>query len=281
MCYDRTTGVFSPSHFPSFAGRSEVLRGAAGPPVFALHSCYASGWAVSSPSMHLFAPDILNEARGLSFGVCATVIVLGLLLWLFGWRWHRFWTVLCATIAGAVYGLSTGDVGDAQVITLAVLLALAAGVLALEVVRLFAFAAGGTAVWLAIGSMAPNAQVTNIAFLAGGLVGVLFYRLWTMIATSFLGALLAGYGGLVLAESQLPFDAADWANRNSLSLSLAIGAATILGLAVQAVQSRRQYYREHDWRRRRYRKYRPLAADGHDLPPDLRALRESFRRRAI
>ena len=231
--------------------------------------------------MHLFAPDILTEARGLSPGVCVTAIVLGLLLWLFGWRWHRFWTVLSVTFAGAVYGLTTGDAGDAQVLAFAVLLALSAGLLALEMARLFAFAAGGTAVWLAVGSFFPNAQATNLYFLAGGLAGVLFYRLWTMAATSFLGALLAGYAGLVLAESQTTIDAAGWADRNSVFLSVAVGLMSALGIAVQGAQLRRQNWRDAEWRRRRLRKYRPLAVDGHDLPPDLRALREAFRKRAI
>jgi hypothetical protein len=93
--------------------------------------------------------------------------------------------------------------------------------------------------------------------------------------------LIVGYAVLILTESQTSFDAADWANRNSVLLIVAVALVSALGLAVQGAQLRRQNWRDDEWRRRRRRKYRPLAVDGHDLPPDLRALREVFRKRAV
>jgi hypothetical protein len=64
--------------------------------------------------MQLLAPDILAEARGLSVVICAWGVFLGLLLWLMGWRWHRFWIVLLATSVGGVFGLSAGPVYGVQ-----------------------------------------------------------------------------------------------------------------------------------------------------------------------
>ena len=50
--------------------------------------------------MQLIAPDILAEARGLTGAMTGTICVLGFALWLFGWRWHRFWIVagLCSAV---------------------------------------------------------------------------------------------------------------------------------------------------------------------------------------
>ena len=228
--------------------------------------------------MHLIAPDILAEARGLSVGVLATGAAIGLLLWLFGWRWHRFWTVVAVTVAGGLYGLATGHAGGGHVLAMGLLLAVSAGLLALELARLFAFAAGGTAVWLAAAALFPNAHELGVFFLAGGLAGILFYRLWTMALTSFVGTLLAGHAGLVLVATLTPFDAIEWAGHNAIGLSVAVGLVSLLGLAAQGAQVRRYYVREEEERWRRYRKRRrdPIA-NGH-LPPDLEKLRNAFRR---
>jgi hypothetical protein len=229
--------------------------------------------------MHLIAPDILTEAQGLSVGVLVTGIVVGVLLWLFGWRWHRFWTVVAVTVAGGLYGLSTGQAAGGHVMVLGLLLALSAGLLALELARLFAFAAGGTAVWLAVASLFPNAQGLGVFFLVGGLAGVLFYRLWTMMLTSFLGTILAGHAGLVLAATLSDFDAAGWASRNPIALSIAIALITLLGLAAQGAQARwRTRWEREEERERRFRKRRHAPLLGSSLPPDLQSLRDAFRR---
>ena len=230
--------------------------------------------------MHLIAPDILAEAHGLSVGVLATAVALGLFLWLFGWRWHRFWTVVAVTVAGGLYGLSTGQTGGGHVLALGLLLAVSAGLLALELARLFAFAAGGTAAWLAAGALFPTAQELGVFFLAGGLAGVLLYRLWTMALTSFVGTLVAGHAGLVLIATLTDLDTIGWAGRNPIALSVAVGLVSLLGLAAQGAQVRRHHHRNEEEQPRRFRKRRrdPIAS-GH-LPPDLNALREAFRRPA-
>src|SRR5687768_16486444 len=156
--------------------------------------------------MHLIAPDILAEARGLSAGACAAGLALGLALWLFGWRWHRFWTVLGITVAGGLYGLCTGHAVGGSLIALGLLVAVCAGLLALELARLTAFAAGGLAAWLAAGSLFQSGPEAGAVFLIGGLAGLLFYRLWTMALTIFLGTVLFSYSGLVLIESHTGLD---------------------------------------------------------------------------
>ncbi|HVK15163.1 MAG TPA: hypothetical protein VM597_40865 [Gemmataceae bacterium] len=227
--------------------------------------------------MQLIAPDVLTEARGLSTGATVTALVIGLLLWLFGWRWHRFWTVVGITVAGGLYGLSVGQPVGGPAIAVGVLLAVAAGLLALELARLFAFVAGGTAAWLAAAAFMPNGQELGLFFLGGGLAGLLFYRLWMMALTTLLGTLIAGHAGFLLAEEFARVDAAGWAGRNPMALSVAVGLVSLLGLAAQGAQARRA--REWEEEERRYRRRRwgwfRRRHDRHE-PADVRALRDVF-----
>src|SRR4051794_31182340 len=97
--------------------------------------------------MQLFAPDILEAAHGLSLGMSITGLVVGLLLWVTGWWWHRFWIVLGCTVAAGMIGLAyasqLGHVGGMKPLLAGLLMAIAAGVLALALVRVIVFAAGG------------------------------------------------------------------------------------------------------------------------------------------
>jgi hypothetical protein len=229
--------------------------------------------------MHLIASDILAEARGLSVGATATGAALGVLLWLFGWRWHRFWTVAGVTIAGGLYGLSSGQVSGGHVLAGGLLLAVCAGVLALELARLGAFAAGGTVAWLATGAVLPNSPEAGLFFLAGGLVALVFYRLWMMALTSFLGTVLFTYSGLVLVETLTSIDTAAWAGRNTTGATVGVGLVSLLGLAAQGAQARWRGDREAGWKPKSARRRR-RATDGDDLPPDLQDLRDTFRRKA-
>src|ERR1700731_1635493 len=105
--------------------------------------------------MQLVAPDILADACGLSVGMIIAGIILGLALWLFGWWCHRFWIVLITTVLAGVYGLYDAAVFRAQPLVAAVLLALIGGLLALALVRLLAFLAGGMAGLLAAQAIFP------------------------------------------------------------------------------------------------------------------------------
>src|SRR4029453_7105838 len=99
--------------------------------------------------MQLIAPDILAEARGLTGAMWGTIRVLGIALWLFGWRWHRFWTVAGITLAAGLLGLNAGrSHGGTQIMAVGILLAVAAGMMALELAKVFAFVAGGCGAWV-------------------------------------------------------------------------------------------------------------------------------------
>src|SRR6478736_2396484 len=188
--------------------------------------------------MQLIVPDILAEARGLTAAMSGTLCALGIALWLFGWRWHRFWIVAGITLAAGLLGLNAGRAaGGTQIMALGILIAVAAGMMALELAKVFAFVAGGCGAWLLVQWVFPQAQELWAVFLSGGLFGILLYRLWTMLLTSLAGVLLAGHSGLLLFEPFLGFDAVTWAAANQAALNGAAVALIVLGILLQAVSA--------------------------------------------
>jgi hypothetical protein len=184
--------------------------------------------------MQLIAPDILAEARGLSPVLSGIGVLLGSLVWMCGWRWHRFWVVVAVTLIGGLVGMQAGKSSGGHILAMGVLLGLSAGLLALELARVFAFAAAGTSLWMASSLIFPKGQELWVAFLIGGLLGVLLYRFWTMLLTSFVGVLFAWHSLLCLAERLLSFDSAGFAERQGTILNGAGLSATVLGVVVQS-----------------------------------------------
>src|SRR5689334_12667394 len=136
--------------------------------------------------MQLIAADVLAEARGLSWPVSAFGITVALLLWVFGWRWHRFWIVFFATVAAGLAGLSMQEAVGPRMLAAGLLFAVAAGLLAIDLSRLVAFGAGGLTCWFSVHAIVPTFQEPLICFLAGGILGVFTYRLQWMLLSSFI-----------------------------------------------------------------------------------------------
>lgn len=187
--------------------------------------------------MQLIQPDILVEGRGLTGAMAGTLLALGLTLWLFGWRWHRFWVVSSITLTAGMIGLNSGVAAGGQVLAVGLLLAVAAGMMALELARVFAFFAGGIAAWFVALWVLPQAQELWAVFLSGGLFGLIFYRIWTMLLTSSVGTLISWHAGLILLEPQLKTDLASWTGRNVAALNGAVVAWAVLGLLLQVAAS--------------------------------------------
>jgi MFS family permease len=197
--------------------------------------------------MHLLAPDILTEARGLSAGAAAVGLGVGFLLWLLGWWGHRFWIVLFTTAVAGILGLLSGHSHGVQPLAAGLLLALAAGFLALALVRILAFVAGGAAAWLAVQALAPAWAEPLVCFLAGGLLGVLLFRVWTMALTSLAGTLLMAYSGLCLADRLGKLDAPALTARVPVLLNWACIGVALVGLVAQFIMERRRM-RNRRWR---------------------------------
>jgi MFS family permease len=194
--------------------------------------------------MHLLAPDILAEAQGLSTTVSGLGLGLGLALWLTGWRGHRFWIVLCTTLLAGVFGLASGPAPGAQPLVSAVLLAVGAGALALDLSRVVAFAAGGTALSIVAHALAPTWNQPLACFVAGGLVALLLFRSCIMLLTSLAGTLLMAYSGFCLVDRLGKLDAVVWSGKHAGWLNWACVAVALLGWLVQFLLDRRRCQRE-------------------------------------
>lgn len=191
--------------------------------------------------MQFIAPEILELARGLSLPLTVAGLVLGFLLWLTGWWAHRFWIVLAATLTAGLFGLAKGPVLRIQPLLAGLLLAVAAGVLALALVRVVAFAAGGIACWLAIQALAPVSwHEPLVCFLAGGLVGLLLFHWWTMALTSFAASVVMAVFGLLLADSLGKVDAVAVATQQRVLLNWTCGVVSLIGFGIQYVLERRR-----------------------------------------
>ncbi len=115
----------------------------------------------------------------------------------------------------------------------ALLLAAAAGVLALHLVRLVAFVAGGCAGVLLLTELAPASGQALIVFLVAGLCGLLLFRFWIMALTSFSGSLLISYAALALLHRSGSFNVLAWSGGNAGLLNWTCGLLTVIGVAVQ------------------------------------------------
>lgn len=184
--------------------------------------------------MHLLSPAVLADAKGLSIGAAAFFAFVGLLLWGFGWRWHRFWVVFAVTLTAGVVGIGAGRMAGTQVLVVGVLLSIAIGMLALEVAKITAFLSAGTAAWVAAQAVMPQAQELWAVFLCGGLIGVVLYRLWTMLATSLVGVLLFWHSVLILLDTGGVFVASEFAEKYAAVLNGAVALVTVIGVGVQA-----------------------------------------------
>jgi hypothetical protein len=185
--------------------------------------------------MQLILPDVLIEARGLSVGASGFFLFIGILLWGFGWRWHRFWIAFGITVAAGLIGLNAGRASEAtgQVMAITILFAFSAGVLALELAKILAFVSGGTVAWIGTANLLPGVQELWVVFMCGGLLGVVMYRLWLMIATSFLGVLLCWHVLFVLAESLIKLDSPKFVTDHGSALSGGLIVVGLLGVLVQ------------------------------------------------
>jgi hypothetical protein len=191
--------------------------------------------------MQFFAPEILMEGHGLAAGISGVGLATGLLLWITGWWGHRFWAVLAATLLAGVLGLVTSPWHGMKPLLAGILLAVAAGVLALALVRLVIFAATGTALYLVIHNLAPVAWDEPFGwFLLGGLAGLLMFRFFTMVLTSLSGTLLMGYSLLCLLDTLGKIDAVSICEQKVRLLNAVCLGVTAGGVVIQILLEKRR-----------------------------------------
>jgi hypothetical protein len=191
--------------------------------------------------MELIAPDIMQDVRLLSPSLCLAGFLLGLVLWLTGWWGHRFWVVLAATVTAGVGSMITAPANRVHPLLMGVLLAAAAGMLALALVRLVAFGAGGVVAWLAVRALAPTGWGDPLmCILVGGLVALLLFRLWIMTLTSLAGSVLMVYFGLAIAETLGRLNAQAMVQEQSAFVNWSCVGLALVGLVIQFIIDRKR-----------------------------------------
>jgi len=190
--------------------------------------------------MRLVAPDLLPDLCGLSPGVVGLTAAVGAILWLFGWWSHRFWVVLTATVSAGVYGLFDAPLLKAQPLVASLLLALAAGLLALALIRLFAFVVGGLLGLALVEAVSPQLEQPLIVFLVCGLLGIILFRWCVTGVTSFAGSVLLVHVALVFLNQRGSMDAGQYAESSGMLLTGIVAAMTLVGFSVQLWHERRR-----------------------------------------
>jgi len=193
--------------------------------------------------MQFLDPDILRDVCGLSPALLITGLIMGGVLWLWGWRTHRFWVVLLITVLAGLHGLYEGSAFRDHPLVASLLLAVAAGLLALSLVRLLAFIAGGMAGLLAVQALGQAGNQHLLVFIACGLVGLFLFRLWMMALTSFTGTLLMACAALALMNRSGKIDAVAWTEQGTIMVNWLCGGVSLLGLIVQYLLDRRRQNR--------------------------------------
>jgi len=178
--------------------------------------------------------EVLQAARGMSEAMLGTWLTLGLALWLFGWRWHRFWIACVAVFAAAAITWHWGShwTRTPPMIS-AVVVALATAVIAVELARLVVFGLGGVTLLYLANQLLPDFRDVWLAFPLGGLVAVLLFRIGWILVTSLLGTWIATYALLLLIESVSTFDSVQWARNNSLPINIGMIIWILVGIICQ------------------------------------------------
>jgi hypothetical protein len=183
--------------------------------------------------MYLIVPDILTDVQQLSAILPIGALLAGLILWLAGWWTHRFWVVLGLTVLGGIIGLQQAALLHTQPLLAAVGVGTAAGILALTLVRLLAFLAGGVAGLLIVNTVTPGWDQSFFAFLFGALAGWFLMRFWMMALSSMTGTLLIGYSGLALAGKWTTLDATAWCEGHRQLANILVVVAALAGFLMQ------------------------------------------------
>jgi hypothetical protein len=202
--------------------------------------------------MLVLSPDVLADILDLPVAALLVMVGLGAALALTGWRWHRFWLTISVSLISGLVGLRQATTwGIEQPVLAGVLLAAAAGCLALSLARVGLFLAYGLATWYAMKRMAPPYAIPAICICLGGLFSVLFYRFCVVLLTSIFGSLLLTYGGLAYAQQQNWFPMVNWLKEQPFAAHGAFAALCALTLFLQL----------YLWRRARRKKLTEYTAE--------------------
>lgn len=183
--------------------------------------------------------EVLAAARGMSSALLGTLATVGLALWLFGWRWHRLWITAAAGLASATVAWHWSETWTSTPrVVSAVVLALAAAGIAVELVRVAVFLVGAFLTFWLIQAAAGQFHDVWLLCPLGGLLALLLFRYGWMLFTSVVGTLVTVHALLLLAENVGGMDAQVWATKYAQPLTIALGVWVLLGFILQVWMDR-------------------------------------------
>lgn len=189
--------------------------------------------------MTLIAPDILKLCLDLGLLTLLLAFVIGLALWMLGGLGHRFCIVLTTTLIAGVVGLQSGPTMGMQPLVAGLLLAVAAGALALSLVRVAVFLGVGFGVLTVAQMLIPKWEEPLACFVAGGILGIVCFRFWIQAIASTVGTFLMSYAGLALVGKLAKTDVVGWADKNAPLLNWCALSVAVLGILVQILVQKR------------------------------------------
>ncbi len=189
--------------------------------------------------MWVIEPDILVLTRQLSPPMCFVGFVLGAFLWSFGARTHRFWLALIMTVSAGALGLSLGRDYGVQPLVAGLLMALAAGVMALALARISLFLLGGLCGML-LTCAAGAGWNEMVCFLTGGLIGVCLYDLWITVLSSLAGTVLMAYSLVSVLDRFARINSIALAEKHRPLINWGIAGSVAVGMLVQYLLERRR-----------------------------------------
>jgi hypothetical protein len=182
---------------------------------------------------------ILKDLADLSTPLCGGLFAIGLILFLLGGYGHRFWLVLGTTLAAGIIGLQYGRDFGMQPLVAGLFLGVSVGALALALIRIAVFVGVGAVTAYLVSRLAPGWNEQLACFLVGGLIGVVFFRVWIMVLSSLFGSVLMTYSALLFLQRFAGMDVASLAERNAPLFNWSICGLTLLGLVFQTLLLRR------------------------------------------
>jgi hypothetical protein len=184
--------------------------------------------------MQVLSPDVFADVLELPLAALGIIAALGAAIALTGWRWHRFWLTITVSLVSGLIGIRQASVwGIEQPVMAGVLLATAAGCLALSLARVGMFLAYGLTIWYAMKRIAPLHAVPAFCICVGGLFSVLFYRFCIVLLTSAFGSLLLCYGGLAALQEKNIFSVSSWLQEQPLMGTAVWAGLTLFTLLLQ------------------------------------------------
>jgi len=164
--------------------------------------------------MQILSQQALETLVRIPLPIVVVGLVLAPVFWLLGWRLHRVLFVGSVTFIAGVYGLvHVPKLLAINKYLAGVLLAVGVGGVAIALMRIGAFVACG----LLADSLAVHVAweyfpglsgpVRFVAFVAGGMVSVFFYRLVVVLITASVGAVLMVGGVISLTHQTSAYDA--------------------------------------------------------------------------